>query len=94
MTDVTISIRENSLWIYHFFGTDFVSGERVLPRSLFDDVDMFLSAPGFALEVLINAQIMRDHLHVKNIFLAGVLSPHKSAKSGFIHGTLADWRMI
>jgi hypothetical protein len=35
--DVSVSLRENSLSIYKFFGTDFVSGERVIPKSIFDD---------------------------------------------------------
>lgn len=42
---VTLSIRENSLPLYRFLGTDFVSGERVLPRSLFIDRDYYLSGP-------------------------------------------------
>ena len=38
----SLSIRENSLPIYKFLGTDFVSGERVLPRSIFDDEIYYL----------------------------------------------------
>lgn len=43
VVDVTLSIRENSLSIYKFLGTDFVSGERVLPKSLFDDREYYTS---------------------------------------------------
>ena len=43
VVDVTLSIRENSLPIYKLLGTDFVSGERVLPKSLFDDQEYFRS---------------------------------------------------
>ena len=39
---ISLSIRENSLPLYKFLGTDFVSGERVLPRSIFDDETYYL----------------------------------------------------
>lgn len=35
--NMTLSIRENSLPLYRWIGTDFVSGERVVPRDIFDD---------------------------------------------------------
>lgn len=34
--DVTLSVRENSLPIYKWIGTDFVTGERIVPREIFD----------------------------------------------------------
>lgn len=46
-SDVTLSIRENSLGIYKFFGTDFVSGERVIPKTLFADGAFFTDGKGF-----------------------------------------------
>ncbi len=45
--DVTLSLRENSLGLYKFFGTDFVSGERVVPREIFSDEVYYTSGPGF-----------------------------------------------
>jgi hypothetical protein len=45
--DVTLSIRENSLGLYKFCGTDFVSGERVIPREILADVPYYTSGPGF-----------------------------------------------
>lgn len=56
--DTTLSIRENSLWIYKALGTDFVSGERVIPKQIFSDVKYFTEGEGFGLEVKINERIL------------------------------------
>ncbi len=93
ISDVSLSIRENSLGIYKFLGTDFVSWERVLPRSLFEEKEYFTSWPGFWLEVKLNKKIIEKNYRVKNIYLPWVISPRKSTKYGFIHWTLADWKM-
>lgn len=78
--NVTLSIRENSLYIYKFLGTDFVSGERVLPRSIFDDEQYYRVCPGFCLEVLMNARIIQKKYSVKNIYIKNVIAPRKSVK--------------
>lgn len=91
--EVTLSTRENSLFIYKFFGTDFVSWERVIPRSLFVDEQYYLSGPGFWLEVLMNAKIIENKYSIKNIYFPNLISPRKSLKYWYFHGTLADWKM-
>ncbi len=65
--DVTLSIRENSLELYKFCGTDFVSGERVIPREIFADVLYYTTGPGFGLEVKMNEKILIGGYRVKNI---------------------------
>ena len=93
-TDVTLSIRENSLPIYRFLWTDFVSGERVLPRNIFDDAYSLTTWPGFGLEVKLNRKIIEHWYSVQNIFLPWVITPRKSVKYGLIRGTIADWKML
>lgn len=90
---VSLSIRRNSLYIYKFFGTDFVSGERVIPRSLFVDEQYYLSGTGFGLEVLMNAKIIENKYTIKNIYFPDLIAPRKSLKYGYFCGTLADWKM-
>ena len=68
--DVTLSIRENSLGLYKFFGTDFVSGERVIPREILADVPYYTSGPGFGLEVLMNEKILTGGYRVENIMFS------------------------
>lgn len=91
---VTLSLRENSLSLYKFFGTDFVSGERVMPKSIFEDEWYFLEGPGFWLEVKINQKIMERNFKVKNVYLPWVITPRKSIKYGWIVGTFLDWKMV
>jgi glycosyltransferase involved in cell wall biosynthesis len=57
--DITISLRENSLWIYKLFLNDFVTGERVVPRTLTDDTKYYTVGPGYGLEVKMNKKIIQ-----------------------------------
>jgi len=94
IADVTISIRKNSLPLYKFFWTDFVSGERVLPRGIFDNSTYYTSGPWFGLEVKMNKEIIQHRYRIQNIYLSWVITPRKSLKYWFIKWTLADWRML
>lgn len=90
----TLSIRENSLWIYKLLGTDFVSGERVMPKRLFADEEYFREGAGFGLEVKINERILSEGYTLENVPLRGVITPRKSKKMGIWKGFLADMNMI
>lgn len=92
--DVTLSIRENSYALYKWIGSDFVSGERVLPREIFEDSKHYTDWPGFWLEVKINARIMEKGYRIKNLYLKWLISERKSVKMGYIHGTISDWKMV
>lgn len=92
--DVTLSIRENSLPIYKWIGTDFVSGERVVPREIFNDSGYYTSWPGFGLEVKMNEKILEKGYRVKNIFFPWVITPRKTYKMGYIQGAISDFRMV
>lgn len=93
-SDVTLSIRENSLGLYRWMGSDFVSGERVVPKSLFHDTQYYTEGYGFGLEVKMNEKILEQWLRIKNIFLPGVITPRKSDKMGYIKGIIADMKMV
>ena len=92
--DVTISLRENSLALYKWIGSDFVSGERVVPKSLFEDIEYYTQGRGFGLEVKMNEVILTKKLRVKNIFLPGVITPRKAYKMGYLKGTISDLKMV
>lgn len=92
--DVTLSLRDNSLWIYRILRTDFVSGERVIPKTLFEVSEYFTQGGGFGLEVKINECIRSNRLRICNIPLHGVVTPRKSTKIWWWHGLIADIRMI
>ena len=81
--EVTLSLRENSLLIYKWLSVDFVTGERVVPRSLFLDKKSYLDAPGFGLESIMNQKILEQKLRVKSVRLP-IITPRKSLKMGWI----------
>ena len=93
--EVTLSIRENSLMIYKWLRSDFVSGERVVPRTLLQENELYLTTgPWFGLEVKMNELIRAKGYRVKNVAFPGVITPRKSEKIGLIRGSLADAMMV
>jgi glycosyltransferase involved in cell wall biosynthesis len=94
VADVTISLRENSLWIYKLFLSDFVSWERVIPRYLLEDESYYIIGPWFGLEVKMNEKIIENNCRVQSVYFPGVITPRKAYKYGFIKGTMGDIRMV
>lgn len=92
--DVTLSVRKNSLPFYKWIGSDFVSWERIVPRSLFDEWEYYTVWPGFGLEVKMNEQIVKRNYKIKNIIFPEVITPRKTDKLWYIKWTLADFRMV
>ena len=92
--DVSISIRKNSLPIYRWFGLDFVSGERVLPKRIvaacLSEIDKL---PRFGIEVYINERIIKEHLRIAVVHFDNVVNTRKAEKMGWWRGTLAEWQM-
>ncbi|PID84208.1 hypothetical protein CSB09_02225 [Candidatus Gracilibacteria bacterium] len=93
LCDTTLSLRDNSLRIYKLLKTDFVSGERVIPKEIFEDTAFFVGK-SFGLEVKINEKILEKNLIRGNVKLKGVITPNKSKKIGFFAGTWADIKMV
>jgi len=76
-------------------GIDFVSGERVFNKQLLlDNEEELKNLPSFGLEVFINQLIISKKLQLRVISWGYVISPRKSAKMGFLLGSLGDTRMI
>jgi glycosyltransferase involved in cell wall biosynthesis len=92
--DMAISIRKNSLPIYRAIGLDFVSGERLIPRSLlaahFEEIEKL---PPFGIESFMNGRIIGEKLRIRIVPLENVINTRKSEKMGAWRGTLADWKM-
>lgn len=91
--DTTLSLRENSLLVYKALRSDFVSGERVIPKEIFHDESFFVGK-WFGLEVKINQKILEKNYIIGNIKLDWVITPNKSKKIGTFAGMLADIKMV
>lgn len=91
--DMSISVRRNSLAIYRWFGLDFVSGERVIPKRI---VAACLSEieklPRFGIEVYMNKRIIEGRLKIAVVTLENVDNTRKAEKMGLCRGTFADWK--
>jgi hypothetical protein len=93
--DVSISLRRNSLAFYRLIGIDFVSGERVLPKSLLQDaLPEMERLPCWGGEVFMNRLIIARHLRVAVVRWQNVFNVRKFHKVGFWRGIFEELGMI
>ena len=92
-SDLSISIRRNSLIIYRWIGLDFVSGERVIPKRIvaerLSEID---GLPPFGIEAFMNEHIIKERLRIAVVRFENVINSRKMEKMGRWRGTLADWK--
>lgn len=93
--DVSISLRDNAPRLWHWLGIDYISGERVLPKSLLLSHTETMSAlPRFGFEVFLNSVLIAQSSRIAVVRWRGVKSPLKGLKMGWRKGLVADARMI
>ena len=94
-TDISISLRGNSLPLYRAIGIDFVSGERVVPRALIaDHAEEITRASRFGVESLMNGYIISGRMKIAIVRLDNVVNIRKREKIGWWRGTLKEWGMV
>ena len=92
---VSISLRRNSLPIFHAIGLDFVSGERVVRKELLGEVlEEIRGLPRFGVEVYMNRRIIAQQLTIAVVRWPLVSQSRKTEKLGYWKGIRAEWRMI
>jgi glycosyltransferase involved in cell wall biosynthesis len=95
VADVSLSLRQNSLLIFRAIGLDFVSGERVISKSILSEVlEEIHRLPRFGIEVFMNHQIIARQLSIQVTRWSHVTQSRKTEKLGLWKGLLAEWRMI
>jgi glycosyltransferase involved in cell wall biosynthesis len=91
-SEMSISVRRNSLAVYRWMGLDFVSGERVIPKRIvagcLAEIDRL---PRFGVEAFINARAIDEGLRIVVVRFDNVINTRKSEKIGRWRGMLADW---
>ena len=93
--DVSISLRQNAPFIWRWLGLDYISGERVLRKSVLDGQDAALkNLPKFGFEVFLNGLLIQQTSRIAVVRWPGVVSPLKSRKYGIWAGIVADFRMM
>lgn len=92
---VSISLRGNAPLFWRAIGLDFISGERVMPRSMLaPHLPRIAGLRSFGLEVFINAHWLETASPLAVVRLDGVSSPAKARKQGLWRGALADLAML
>jgi hypothetical protein len=95
VTDVSLSLRQNSLLIFRVIGLDFVSGERVIKKELLSEVlEEIFRLPRFGIEVFMNREIITRRLSIFVAHWPRVSQSRKTEKLGYWKGIWAEWRMI
>ncbi len=93
--DISISLRGNAPWPWRMIGLDYISGERVLHRSLLPASPAELERlPKFGFEVHLNAACVKARTRISVVRWPNVKSPTKETKFGFWVGLRADARMM
>ncbi len=93
-SDITISLRKNSLLIFKLLGLDFVSGERVFPKKIIGDLKQLAHLRSFGLEVFMNSIIIKNKFRIKIVPWSNVSHFRKSQKFGWWQGMERDYSMV
>ncbi|WP_408339557.1 glycosyltransferase family 2 protein [Paraburkholderia agricolaris] len=92
---VSLSLRQNSLLAFRAIGLDFVSGERVVRKTLLSEVLQEVHGmPRFGVEVFMNRRIIERRLPIAVTHWPRVTQARKTEKLGYWKGLRAEWRMI
>ncbi len=93
-TQVSLSLRANSLALYRTLGVDFVTGERVLPAGLIKPhAKTMETLPRWGGEVFINRLITGAELSIAVVRWRHVFNIRKARKVGAWRGLLAELSM-
>lgn len=95
LADVSISLRKNSPSFWHWIGVDYISGERVLPKSLIlSNIEEIPFLKPFGFESWLNHLIIKKGLRIKIVNWSEVESPIKIKKMGLLKGIKSDFFMM
>jgi glycosyltransferase involved in cell wall biosynthesis len=92
--DISISLRKNAPGFYRRIGLDFISGERVIPRSFIaDHLEEVGQLARFGFETYLNKLIVKNNSRLAVVLWNEVISPWKHTKSGFWSGIIGEIKM-
>jgi glycosyltransferase involved in cell wall biosynthesis len=93
--DWVISIRKNSAGFMKLAKMDWISGERVVPKSLLLDKQIW-SRPdvSYGLETLMNKSLLEKNTTFRSVYLPSLTITPKAKKIGLIKGTIGEFKMF
>ena len=95
ISDVSISLRKNAPGLWHTVGIDYLSGERVVPKKVFDGyLEQMPQLPPFGCEVFMNTCLIEQKCSIAVVKWDAVSSPVKKDKVGLLRGVAGDIGMM
>lgn len=95
LADTSLSLRRDALLPWRLIGLDYLSGERVLRRSVLEEhLDVIAHLPGFGLETFLNDLLVRRRVRLKVVQWEGVSHVYKARKHGLWNGITGEVRML
>ncbi len=96
VAEASFSMRSNTyLNLSTLWGFDYISGERVFPRSLVEShLSKIAKLPSFGLEVFLNRLIIEKKLRIASIDWMHIKNPDKTEKSSLVEGVLGQLLMV
>jgi hypothetical protein len=93
-SQVSISYRKNSWPLFPFKKVDYLSGERILPKSyLMEKIEQMSLLPSYGLEVFINRIIIKNKLSLKVVHWVNVENNFSQDKRGWFEGIITIIRV-
>jgi hypothetical protein len=93
--DVSLSLRKNSLALFRMIGMDFITGERVVRKSLLAGVlNEVGELPSYGIEMFMNQRIVAQKLRIAVVRWNHVSQTRKTEKVGWLRGVAGEWRML
>lgn len=92
-TDMTMSLRKNSLFIYQIAGVDLVSGERALSKDILEELGNYEQSR-FGFESILNEYVVKNKLDFQVIWWDNVKIATKQDKVGFWKALQGELKMV
>lgn len=93
-SDISFSLRSNSLQLYKMLGIDFVTGERCFNKSLIPDLQVLDTLPGYGLESFLNSLIIQQKKKITIVRWKHVMQSPKQSKVGTLRGMRDELHMV
>ncbi len=93
-SDISFSLRSNSLQLYKMLGIDFVTGERCFNKNLIPDLQTLDTLPGYGLESFLNSLIIQQKKTITIVRWKHVMQSPKQSKVGAFKGVMDELHMV
>ncbi len=92
--DQSISLRANTPWLWHVIGIDWLSADRVFPKTFIaPHLKKLSELLPYGIESYMNRFIIKNKLRIKSVYCEGLADPLKFKKIGIFKGLIKEFGM-